>query len=155
MLFAKKFLLSGFLVLSFFAFLAVSYNQASASETSGTIDSTYKYAWGENIGWINFGCSNCNVSITDGNISGKAWSTKFGWINLNPDTSGIINNGEGTLSGYAWSSNLGWINFTGVTINSSGEFLGYATLDLDSSRINFNCTNGSSCDSAYFKVQTD
>ena len=28
----------------------------SASTTDGTIDSTYKYVWGENIGWIIFKC---------------------------------------------------------------------------------------------------
>ena len=153
-IFIEKFLLS---VLFAVGFLFVSFynNSASASETNGTIDTTYKYAWGENIGWINFGCDNCSVSITDSAITGYAWNKQFGWINLNPTTSGVTNNAEGTLAGYAWSPNLGWINFTGVTINSSGEFLGYATLESDSSRINFNCVNGSSCSGADFKVKTD
>ncbi|MFA5936284.1 MAG: carboxypeptidase-like regulatory domain-containing protein [Candidatus Paceibacterota bacterium] len=128
---------------------------AFASETEGVIDSTYKYAWGENIGWLNFACDNCNVKITDDSLSGYAWSTQFGWINLNPSTSGVKNNGEGVLSGYAWSSNLGWIDFTGVSINTAGDFSGYATIKSDSSRINFNCSNGSSCASADFKVKTD
>ena len=54
-IFIEKFLLS---VLFAVGFLFVSFynNSASASETNGTIDTTYKYAWGENIGWINFGC---------------------------------------------------------------------------------------------------
>ena len=142
----------------FFVFVSlffVSTISAFASETNGTIDTTFKYAWGENMGWINFGCEECDVSITDSGIGGYAWSSQYGWINLNPTTSGITNDGEGTLSGSAWSSNLGWIDFSGVTINSSGEFLGYATVESDSSQINFNCINGNSCGSANFKIQTD
>ncbi|MFA5932019.1 MAG: carboxypeptidase-like regulatory domain-containing protein [Candidatus Paceibacterota bacterium] len=128
---------------------------AFASETNGTIDGTYKYAWGENIGWLNFGCNNCNVSVTDTDISGFAWNRQFGWIKLNPSTSGVKNNGEGVLSGYAWSSNLGWINFTGVTIDEQGYFSGYASVKSDNSRINFSCTTIDSCNAANFKVKTD
>lgn len=127
-----------------------------ASATNGTIDTVYKYAWAENYGWINFGCDNCGVAVTDAGLTGYAWAEHYGWINLDPTgAAGVTNNGEGTLGGYAWGSTIGWINFTGVTINSSGEFLGYATVDIDSSQINFNCTNGSSCASADFKVKTD
>ncbi|KKR43003.1 hypothetical protein A2356_00070 [Candidatus Nomurabacteria bacterium RIFOXYB1_FULL_39_16] len=128
---------------------------ALASETNGTVDGTYKYAWGENIGWINFGCSGCDVEITDDAVTGNAWSSQFGWINLNPTTSGVENDGTGILSGFAWSPNLGWIDFTGVTINTNGEFLGYATLKSDSSQINFNCATGDSCAEADFRVKTD
>ena len=94
---------------------------------AGTIDPTDKYAWSDQIGWINFGCSDCNVQVTDTNITGHAWSPNYGWINLNPSTSGITNSG-GTLSGSAWGENVGWINFSGVTINTSnGQFSGTAT----------------------------
>ena len=127
----------------------------SASTTDGTIDTTYKYAWGENTGWINFGVTGGNVHVIDSALTGNAWSDNYGWIKLNPSTSGVLNNNEGTLSGYAWGENLGWINFTGVTINSSGEFLGYATIDRDASKISFNCSNGSSCGASDFKVKTD
>jgi len=128
---------------------------AHASETNGTIDTTYKYAWGENTGWINFGCDNCSVAVTDSGITGYAWSSQYGWINLNPDNSGVSNTDAGVLSGYAWGSIIGWINFSGVTINSSGEFVGYATVDSDSSQISFNCVNDTSCSSSDFKVKTD
>ncbi len=117
-----------------------------ASITNGTIDPTYKYAWGENIGWINFGCNNCNVLITDAGLTGYAWNENYGWINLAPTTSGVKNNGEGNLSGYAWGENLGWINFSEVIINSSGEFSGFASGEI-SGQISFNCPN---C-----KVKTD
>lgn len=107
-------------------FFAVSSRSALASSTDGTIDPTYKYAWGENIGWINFGTSNGNVHVTDSALSGYALSETVGWINLD----GVANDGEGNLSGYAWGENVGYIKFNptngGVTINSSGEFSGSA-----------------------------
>jgi len=111
-----------------------------ASSTNGTIDAVYKYAWSEKAGWINFGCANCNVHITDSGLTGYAWSENYGWINLNPTNSGVKNNSEGTLSGYAWGENLGWINFSGVSIDSNGNFSGIATGD-NTSQISFNCAN--------------
>jgi hypothetical protein len=98
----------------------------SASTTNGTIDATNKYAWGENIGWINFGTTNGNVHITDSGMTGYALSETSGWINLED----VVNDGEGNLSGYGWGENIGWVNFDpvngGVAINSSGEFMGSA-----------------------------
>lgn len=98
----------------------------SASETDGAIDATYKYAWGENVGWINFACDNCDVHITDTGLSGYVLSETAGWINLDA----VENDGEGNLSGYAWGENAGYIKFDptngGVVINSSGEFTGSA-----------------------------
>lgn len=109
--------------------LLMSANFAFASSTDGTIDPNnegYKYAWGENIGWVNFGCDNCDVHITDSGLSGYALSETIGWIYLGD----ITNDNEGNLSGYAWSENAGWIKFNpdngGVIINSSGEFTGSA-----------------------------
>jgi len=97
-----------------------------ASITDGTIGTTYKYAWGENIGWINFGTTNGNVHVTDSGLSGYALGENVGWINLD----NVTNDGAGNLSGYAWSENAGWIKFNptndGVVINSSGEFTGSA-----------------------------
>ena len=110
-----------------------------ASTTDGTIDSTYKYAWGENAGWINFGTSGGNVHIMDSALTGYAWSENYGWINLSPANGGVLNDGNGDLSGNAWGENLGWINFASVSINSSGNFSGTAVISNDSSLISFNC----------------
>lgn len=148
-------MIKSFKILIIFLLFFFSVNLIFASETQGVIDGTYKYAWGENIGWINFGCDNCNASVTDTSITGYAWSKQYGWINLNPTTGGVKNDGNGTLSGSAWGKNIGWIDFAGVTINSNGDFLGYATLKSDNSKINFNCANGDSCSSAKFEVKTD
>ena len=139
---------------------------ASASTTNGTIDSTDKYAWSENVGWINFGTTEGNVQVTDSALSGYAWNPKIGWISLNcsNDSScatvdhGIANDGAGNLSGYAWSENFGWINFDpsngGVIINSSGEFSGYA-FGPKIGWIVFNCDTTSSCATVDYKTKTD
>ncbi len=123
----KNFLKLFYYFIILFIFLNVVFVfSASASTTDGTIDSAYKYAWGENTGWINFGTVNGNVHVTDSGMTGYALSETVGWINLN----NIINDGAGNLSGYAWSENTGWIKFNptngGVIINSSGEFTGSA-----------------------------
>ena len=111
---------------------------AFASTTSGTIDSTNRYAWSENAGWIDFGTTVGAVTVTDSALTGYAYGENIGWISLNcSNTSScgsnpyaVTNNGNGTLSGYAWSENAGWINFApaggGVVINSSGIFTGTA-----------------------------
>lgn len=118
---AGKKVLVGFLFL-----FALAPFVALASEINGVIDSTYKYAYGENVGWINFGCDNCAVSVTDTGLSGYALGENIGWIYLGD----VENDGEGNLSGYAWAENVGYIKFDptngGVKINSSGEFTGSA-----------------------------
>lgn len=138
-----------------------------ASSTDGTIDSTYKYAWGENIGWLNFGTTEGNIRVTDSALTGYIWAENIGWISLNCSNHGVspcsvdykvVNDGEGTLTGYAWSENTGWINFNptygGVTINSSGEFLGYAWGE-NIGWIVFNCSTTNSCATVDYKVKTD
>lgn len=111
----------------------------SASATDGIIDAVSKYAWGENIGWVNFGASNSTVHVMDSALSGYALSETAGWIYLGD----VANNGEGALSGYAWGENVGWIKFNptngGVSINSSGEFTGSA-LGENIGWIIFNCS---------------
>jgi len=153
-----------YLLFVIFTFLTIS--PANASITNGTIDSTNKYAWGENIGWINFGTSEGAVQITDDDLQGYAWGENIGWISLNclNDDScstvsyGISNDGNGNLTGYAWGENIGWIHFNpdygGVTINSSGNFLGYAWGE-NIGWIVFNCDTTSSCNDVSYLVSTD
>lgn len=122
----------------FFFFSVIS---VAASTTDGTIDATDKYAWGEGIGWVNFGTGSPggNVHVTDSALTGSAWSANYGWIVLNPSSSGVTNNAEGVLGGYGWGENLGYISFSGVQINSSGVFSGTASTSF-SGLINFNCS---------------
>ncbi|GIW66666.1 MAG: hypothetical protein KatS3mg095_0564 [Candidatus Parcubacteria bacterium] len=107
------------------------------ASSEGVIDSNYKYAWGDYLGWVNFGCDYCNVKIFDDKLSGYIWSENFGWINLYPEFGGVRNDSEGNLSGYAWSENLGWLNFDNVKIDENGKFNG--EIKSDYGKISFNC----------------
>lgn len=111
-----------FILLGIFTLSLLLSSQALASTTDGTIDLTYKYGWGENIGWVDFGSTAGNVHITDTALGGYAYGENIGWINLGT----VTNDSEGNLGGYAWGENIGWVDFSGVTIDSHGYFLGQA-----------------------------
>ena len=118
---------------------------ALAGADTGT-DPTNRYAWGENVGWVNAGPTNAGVSVHfDGNagwLSGHAWGENVGWIKMGADVGGPYANtatnnwgvnmdASGDLSGYAWGENIGWINFgherCDVAINlTNGSFSGHA-----------------------------
>jgi peptidoglycan hydrolase-like protein with peptidoglycan-binding domain len=116
---------------------------SAVAGAEGTIDATYKYAWGDQMGWINFAPSESTITVSDDTVTGYAWSDGFGWINFAPSTGGVSNNGAGELSGYAWSQHGGWINFSGVDIDTStGRFSGTAMSDA-AGTISFDC---SECD---------
>lgn len=95
-------------------------------------DDNSQYAYGENIGWLNFEPSEGpGVTVTDTEVTGFVWAENIGWINLSPTTyGGVTNDGSGNLGGYAWGENIGWINFNptggGVTIDNEGDFDGWA-----------------------------
>ena len=125
------------LIILFISLLFLSSGSVFASSSNGSLSG---YAFGNNTGWINFGCSQCGVQVTDSGLTGYGWSDNYGWIKLNPTNSGVANNNEGTLSGKAWGEGIGWINFSGVAIGSSGAFSGTASVDSGGT-INFSCTN--------------
>ncbi|MDD3002902.1 MAG: fibronectin type III domain-containing protein [Candidatus Shapirobacteria bacterium] len=140
----KKILVTIFLVVSFF----LNFGLIKVLASSGSIIGSSAYAWGENMGWINFLANGGNISITDSTVTGYAWNSNYGWINLSPSTSGVTNNCSGILGGYAWSGTLGWISFSGAKIDSSGKFTGtIGTSGSTAGRISFDCAN---CD-----VKTD
>jgi len=105
-----------------------------------------QYAYGENVGWLNFEpnipADPCDygVTVSDTGLTGFIWAENIGWINLDPNdvdpNTGITNDGTGLLSGLAWSENVGWIKFDpevpgdpnhyGVTIDHEGNFDGWA-----------------------------
>lgn len=124
-----------FIIVSFFFSINVF-----ASNVDGTITPSPQYGFGENLGWINFACDNCNVHVTDTKVTGYAWSRTHGWINLSPDGAGVTNNCAGELGGKAWSKSLGWVDFSGARINESGKFTGMAgTPGTKAGRVNFEC----------------
>ncbi len=128
-----------FLLALLLALLAVGVAYAAAN-----IDGTNKWAYGTNIGWLNFAPSHGGgVTVYTDHLEGYVWAENIGWIRLNSDGTppyandsasnyGVnYNNTTGELSGYAWGTNIGWINFNpthgGVTINTTtGDFDGYA-----------------------------
>ncbi len=102
-----------------------------AEENIDSSDDGSQYAYGENIGWLNFEPSEGpGVTVTDTEVTGFVWAENIGWINLAPNYGGVTNDGSGNLGGYAWGENVGWINFNptggGVTIDNEGNFDGRA-----------------------------
>jgi PKD repeat protein len=118
----------------------------AAHGATGTIDSTAKYAYSENAGWLNFASTDASATVTRTALNGYAWCETVGWISLGSGTGPFGNTGAndwgvnvaysanvpggGVLSGYGWSENSGWINFApkdgGVAIGADGTFDGFA-----------------------------
>ena len=99
---------------------------AAGAMDTGT-DPAHKYAWGENVGWLNAHSDHHTVTIhyfegTGGWLSGHVWGENIGWIvmgnagggpyaNTTGSNWGVNLAADGSLSGYAWGENVGWINF--------------------------------------------
>lgn len=127
-----------------FTWLAIPVLFTGCLAFAGNIDPSSdgsKYAWSENLGWINLqpqGPGGPGVQVSDSDLTGWAWAENAGWISLscqNTSSCGTnaygVTNSSGTLGGYAWSEKAGWINFAptgaGVVINGcSGVFSGRA-----------------------------
>jgi len=121
------------------AILVLSFTSAYAENIDPNEDGS-QYAYGENIGWLNFEPSvagpDVGATVSSDKLTGFIWAENIGWINLSPASyGGVFNDGAGNLSGYAWAENVGWLNFDpnvpgdsndyGVTIDSDGDFDGW------------------------------
>lgn len=102
---------------------------SAALRADSTIDPFNKYAYGANLGWLDWsggsGQTATGVAIGAYVCSGYIYSANVGWINLGngSPTNGIyyqnlsandfgVNlDGFGNLRGYAYGANIGWINF--------------------------------------------
>ena len=107
--------------------LIVSFSWAASSvRAATTIDSVNRYAYGANIGWMNWvGDTNNGAVIGQYVCSGYIYSANVGWINLGSGSPtngirylnlsasdfGVNNDGLGNLTGYAYGANIGWITF--------------------------------------------
>lgn len=154
---------------------------AEAEGSTSTVDSVYRWAWSDIIGWIDF----YGVSYDSGGsvFSGIA-SSSVGGISMNClDTSCASSNykvysaasdspdySRGDLYGYAWNDIVGWFSFncnqTGVgganncsssnykvQMNpSTGYFSGYAWNDIVG-WISFNCSDLGVCGTSSYKVK--
>jgi hypothetical protein len=108
------------------AMLAASQIQADADTT--IVDGS-GFAWGANIGWVNFRpdqpLNPDGAVVGEGFCSGLIWMANCDWVSLgdgspadgvryaNNDGSdfGINHDGSGGLTGLAWGAAIGWINF--------------------------------------------
>jgi hypothetical protein len=138
-------------VLSFLLIVVVALAPIGAqAENIDPYDDGSRYAYGENIGWMNakpLGDGGDGVEVGHTRLTGYLWGENIGWVSLSCENTsscgrvnyGVANDGEGNLSGYAWSENAGWILFScetrgtcstveyGVVIDPvTGEFSGRA-----------------------------
>ena len=118
---------------------------AAAYAATTTIDSANRYAWGANLGWLDWvGDTNNGAVIGEYVCSGNLYSANVGWINLGSGTPanqiqyqnnsatdyGVNQDGLGNLTGYAYGANIGWITFEQTygqpKVNlATGQFSGY------------------------------
>jgi hypothetical protein len=101
--------------------------QPLAALHAGTsIDAVNRYAYGGNVGWIDWAADINNGAVLGNYVcSGYLYAANVGWINMGSGSPangiyyqnlsagdfGINNDGLGNLSGYAWGANIGWITF--------------------------------------------
>jgi hypothetical protein len=101
--------------------------QPLAALHAGTsIDAVNRYAYGGDIGWIDWVANTNNGAILGDYVcSGYIYSGNVGWINLGSGSPvngiqyqnnsasdfGVNQDGLGNLIGYAWGANIGWITF--------------------------------------------
>ncbi len=124
--------------------LAVSFPLPVHADT--TIDAANNYAYGANIGWMDWTGDTVNgVVIGEYVCSGYIYSANVGWINLGSGTPanqiqyqndsatdfGVNCDSAGNLTGYAYGANIGWITFEPTygqpQINLlTGQLSGYA-----------------------------
>lgn len=115
--------------MDFLAAVLVCSTTASAI-ASDYINSSNKFAWSENAGWMNLRPAHGGILINADHLSGHAWLENLGWLKLGSDGAGPYQNTTatnwgvnrdvaGNLSGFAWSETWGWINFrpTGGGVN--------------------------------------
>lgn len=123
---------------------------ALVATADSNVTTGMEFAWGENIGWLNWRDANGAVDGVlhcGAHLEGFIWGENVGWINTgngplsgnmytNADSSdfgvNILPNGD--LEGFAWGENIGWINFDTASAAPdharydavAGRFRGYA-----------------------------
>ena len=139
--------------------------QVSICSAATTINPTNKYAYGANIGWMDWrGDTNNGAVIGEYVCFGYIYAANVGWNNLgggdptngiyyqnlSANDFGVNQDGLGNLRGYAYGANIGWINF---------ETNGSPKVDLGSGQMSgfiysANC-GWISLSNAFAYVQTD
>jgi len=102
--------------------LSAFYFLLSTISAATNIDSIYRYAWNDTVGWIDFGYSIGNVYVYSDRLEGYA-SSSVGFIALNCNSTPngnicgtidfkVSNDGNGYLTGWGYNDSIGWISFT-------------------------------------------
>jgi hypothetical protein len=106
--------------------LGFSVQPSALLHAATTIDPVNRYAYGGNIGWVDWVANTNNGAVLGDYVcSGYIYSGNVGWINLGSGSPadgiyyqnlsasdfGVNQDGLGNLSGYAWGANIGWITF--------------------------------------------
>jgi hypothetical protein len=99
-----------------------------------TINAVNRFAYGANIGWLNWQGDVANGAVIGAFVcSGNIWSANVGWISLGDGTPannvryqnnsatdfGVNHDGTGNLRGYAYGANIGWLTFTNRDANGA------------------------------------
>ena len=150
------------------AFLSTLNPQLSTAFAATTIDAANKYAYGANVGWLDWtggsGETATGTVIGEYVCSGYIYSANVGWINLGSGSPtngiyyqnvsandfGVNQDGLGNLRGYAYGANIGWINFE----NTGAPKVDLATGNLTGNVWSANC-GWISLSNAVAYVQTD
>lgn len=141
-------------------------------QAATTIDAVNRYAYGANIGWVDWRGNTSNgafVGLSGSQLgyyycSGDIYSANVGWINLgngapvngyaylNSSSSdfGVNMDSSGNLRGYAYGANIGWIVFE----STGGPKVDLATGNLSGYAYSANC-GWLSLSNASAHVQTD
>jgi hypothetical protein len=130
-------------ILGFVSSLLVLHSSFTRAAT--TINAVNRYAYGANIGWMDWrGDTNNGAIVNATYCSGSIYAANVGWISLGAGTPtngvqyqnlsatdyGVNVDAFGNLRGYAYGANVGWINFEtngAASVDfTSGNLTGYA-----------------------------
>ena len=132
---------------------------------STSINASNRYAYGADVGWIDFrGNTNNGAIIGEFICSGYLYSANVGWIHLGSNAPangiqyqnssaidyGVNHDGLGNLRGFAYGANIGWVNFE----NIGAPKVELKTGKLSGSIYSANC-GWISLSNAFAVVQTD
>jgi|SRR5665213_1401559 len=153
------------MLMKWLVFLAIVAGVVSHADAASTIDAANRYAYGANIGWMDWrGDTNNGAVIGNYVCSGYIYSANVGWINLgggsptngihyqnlSANDFGVNQDGLGNLRGYAYGANIGWIAFE----NTGAPKVDLFTGNLSGSVWSANC-GWISLSNAVAYVQTD
>ena len=112
--------------LGFYAYLVVLCFVGCWADAATTINSTNKFAYGGNIGWVNAEADTVNGAVIGEFFSaGYVFGANVGWIHLgdgapdngrdysnaSPTDYGVNTDALGNLRGFAYGANIGWVTF--------------------------------------------